>query len=400
MTERRCDIAIAGGGLAGGLIAAALAAHRPQLAVRLVEAGEALGGNHRWSWFASDLSAEGTTLLQPFRKTEWDDGYNVAFPGLKRHLSTPYRSLASVDFDAGLRGLLGTDTIRTGARIASLDATGIVLEGGERIGARAVIDCRGLPPSPNLSGGWQVFLGRHLRTDGLHGVDHPVIMEASVKQHGAYRFVYLLPLSRTELFIEDTYYADSPALDEVELSRRIDSFCEFHGIRGETVSSETGVLPVITGGNLAAFQAEHRIEGVGRAGARGGFMHPLTSYTVPFAVETALAIAHHADLPGERLAAMLEARARDHWRATRFYRLLGRMLFDAAEPEQRWRIFQRFYGLPESLIERFYAGRSTALDRARILCGKPPVPMGRAISALLRQGTPMAEPADLERRAA
>ena len=50
------------------------------------------------------------------------------------------------------------------------------------------------------------------------------------------------------------------------------------------------------------------------------------------------------------------------------------MLF-GAPPERRLRVFERFYRLEEGLIERFYAGRSTLADRARILCGKPPVPL-------------------------
>ena len=55
-----------------------------------------------------------------------------------------------------------------------------------------------------------------------------------------------------------------------------------------------------------------------------------------------------------------------------FERMLTRMLFNAADPPQRWRVMQRFYRLPEPLIERFYAGRLTALDKLRIVTGKPP----------------------------
>ena len=114
---------------------------------------------------------------------------------------------------------------------------------------------------------------------------------------------------------------------------------------------------VLTGGDFAAWQAGGAIDGVARAGAGGGFVHPLTSYTLPFAVETALAIAAEAELPGEQLAALLAARARRHWRATAFYRSLGRMLFDAAEPDSRYRIFERFYRLPQGLVERPGFGR-------------------------------------------
>ena len=382
MSGRDCDIAIVGGGLAGGLIALALAQQRPEIAVRVVEAGPAAGGNHRWSWFASDLSAEGEALMQPFRAARWDEGYDVAFPGHARHLATPYRSLASEDFAAALARELPPGTIEAGKPVRTLAADGVVCEDGEAIAARAVIDCRGFAPTPHLCGGWQVFLGRRLRTAAPHRVGRPVIMDATVPQEGGYRFVYVLPLGADELFVEDTYYQDAPVLDRSALSRRLDEYCSRHGWTGELLGSEAGVLPVVTGGDFRRWQAERRIEGVARAGAHAGFLHPLTGYTLPFAVETALAVAREADLPGDQLAAMLEARGRAHWKRTRFYRRLGAMLLGAARPEERRRVFERFYRLDCGLIERFYAARSTRADRLRVLCGRPPVPFGRAFGAL------------------
>ncbi len=79
---------------------------------------------------------------------------------------------------------------------------------------------------------------------------------------------------------------------------------------------------------------------------------------------------------------MLRDRAATSWRRQRFYRMLGAMLFRAAGPHERYRIFQRFYRLSPGLIARFYAGRSTTADKLRTLAGKPPVPVGSAIAAL------------------
>jgi len=391
MTGRRHDIAIAGGGLSGGLIALALRRARPGLDVMLLEAGPTLGGNHRWSWFASDLDEAGADLLSGMRITRWDEGYEVAFPAHRRRLTTPYRSLGSADFAAALARELAPGAIRCNASVAALDSDGVDLANGERIAARTVIDCRGFEPSHHLHGGWQVFMGRHLRTDRPHGLTRPVIMDARVVQHGAYRFVYVLPLAHDELFIEDTYYADSPELDRRALSSRIDAYCNQHGWRGELLGHETGVLPVVTGGDFSAWQQLLRLPGVARAGARAGFLHPLTSYTLPQAVATAQLIAREADLPGEQLAALLEDKAARHWSATTFYRRLGAMLFGAVDPDQRYRIFERFYRLPEPSIERFYAARSTFADKARVLVGKPPVPVLGAMRALLASGMPMAE---------
>jgi lycopene beta-cyclase len=221
MSERDCDIAVVGGGLAGGLIALALAQRRPELTVRVLEAGPILGGNHRWSWFESDLSRDGRALLDAFPVTRWDDGYDVFFPKFARTLRTPYRSLASADFAAGLQRLLPAGTIHTKAAAASLDRDGVTLASGARIRAGAVLDCRGFTPTPHLTGGWQVFMGRHLRTSRPHGVERPIIMDAEVEQLGGYRFVYVLPLGADEVFVEDTYYQDTPALDRPVLARRL-----------------------------------------------------------------------------------------------------------------------------------------------------------------------------------
>jgi len=383
MIGRGCDIAIVGGGLAGGLIALALAQHRPDISVRLIEAGSTLDSNRRWSWFSSDLSREGKVLMRRLPAARWNDGYDVRFPGDWQQPGARYRSLSSADFAAALHEQLAPGSILLNSPVAALDAAGVTLDSGERIEARAVIDCRGFAPSPHLQGGWQVFLGRHVRTERPHGVRRPVIMDATVGQGHNFRFVYVLPLAERELLVEDTYYQSQGVIDESALNRRLDRYFGKKHWDCEVLGVEKGVLPVISGGDFEAWQAERRIDGVARAGAHAGFLHPLTGYTLPFAVDTALAVANSADLSGPELAAMLEERARAHWRATRFYRRLATMLFGAARPSRRWKMFRRFYSLSDSLLERFYAAESTRADKLRILCGKPPVSPLRAIGALL-----------------
>ena len=86
------------------------------------------------------------------------------------------------------------------------------------------------------------------------------------------------------------------------------------------------------------------------------------------------------------MRAATEARSKALWADRAFYRLLDRMLFRAARPELRYRVLERFYRLPQPLIERFYAAGSTLADKARILSGKPPVPLGAALACLIEQG--------------
>ncbi|MEM1194536.1 MAG: lycopene beta-cyclase CrtY [Pseudomonadota bacterium] len=396
MSDSTFDVVIVGGGLSGGLAALALHKARPTFRIAVIEAGKTLGGNHRWSWFDSDLDDRGRALLEPVRKTQWTKGYDVSFPKLKRTLHTGYTSMASSDFHEGIARTLPPQTLYLGRKASQIDAQGVTLDNGARLDARLVIDCRNFRPSEHLRGGWQVFMGRQMRLDQAHGEERPMIMDADVDQlapHGngsAYRFVYVLPLSAHDVFIEDTYYADDPGLDRAALSGRIDQYARDKGwLRGTPVGHETGVLPVLTGGDFNAYQREVRTPGVVAIGARGGFIHPLTSYTMPIAMGNALALADEADLPASQMAALFEARARSHWRSTGYYRLLTRFLFFAADPERRYVILQRFYGLRQGLIERFYAAQSPLRDRARVLWGKPPVTIPRAMKAMFVRGKPL-----------
>lgn len=390
-SARRCDIAILGGGLAGGLIALALARHRPELTVLLVEQEEKLGGNHVWSFFGTDVAKAGRDLLGPIVAAAWP-GYTVRFPGHERELSTSYYAMTSARFDAALRKALPASDIITGARVVACSARTATLSDGTRIEAGGVIDARGIRNLGHLTGGWQKFLGQVLKLSAPHGLDRPVVMDATVDQLDGYRFVYLLPFTPDTVFVEDTYYSDSPTVDRVQIAERIADYVRAKGWQVESVlGEEQGVLPVAGGGDFDAFWRSTGKD-IARAGTRAGLFHAVTSYSVPDAVRFALALAKQDDLSGEALAVFSEHYARKHWADGKFLRQLSAMLFSAAAPIERYRVLERFYRLDAKLIERFYAGRMTALDKARVLAGKPPVPVGKAIGVLTGLG---AKPAPL-----
>jgi lycopene beta-cyclase len=113
-----------------------------------------------------------------------------------------------------------------------------------------------------------------------------------------------------------------------------------------------------------------------------GLFQPMTGYSLPDAVSTAALVAALPDLSSAALARALRAHASAAWTGRGFYRLLARLLFRAADPVDRYGLLERFYSFDEALIGRFYAGRSTLADKARVLIGKPPVPLRRAFAAL------------------
>jgi lycopene beta-cyclase len=373
------SIIIVGGGLAGGLCVLALARHRPGLALTLVEPGEAIGGNHLWSFFDADVSGEGRALIAPLVAHRWP-GYSVRFPAHTRRLAEGYNSIESERLDTAVRAALPVSAI-VRASATTLTPTSVTLADGRTITADAVLDARGFTAAPEgLTCGWQKFVGELLHIPQGHGLAEPIVMDATVDQAEGYRFVYCLPFTKTEVFVEDTYYSDTPDLDPGDLRRRIALYAEAHGWAVARVArEETGVLPVGIGGEFDRFWPA--TDPVARAGVRGGLFHPLTSYSLPDAVRFALWLATEAPID-PTLGPATRSRAHARWKRGGFDRLLARMLLRAADPPERYRVLERFYRLPAPLIARFYAGRSTLGDRIRILAGKPPVSIARAIRVL------------------
>ena len=378
---KRDGLLIAGGGLAGSLAAIAMAKARPEVPILLVEEGESFGGNHIWSFFDSDIAEADRWMVDPLVAHSWPS-YYVAFPGHSRNLKTGYNSIRSNGLDRLVRETLRPDQYRLGTRIVAVRDNELVLLGGEKIKADGAIDARGAANLSMLELGWQKFVGREYEFAVPHGVDLPVVMDATVDQEDGYRFVYCLPFDERRMLVEDTYYSDTPDLDTGLIGERIDAYVEKRGWRGGTAErEESGVLPVALGGDFGAFW---RVGGarVAKLGLRGGFFHPTTGYTLPDAVRMAALLTQQRDFSGAALHDLFEAQASQLWKKRDFYRALNAMLFKAADPPERYKVLERFYRLDPGLIARFYAGRSTMLDKMRTLSGKPPVPVGKAVSVL------------------
>lgn len=377
-----CDVAIVGGGLAGGLIALALRRRRPDCRVVLVEGGPHVGGNHLWSFFASDVAPADRWLVAPLISHGWPR-YDVAFPGHARTLGAHYYSIDSRRFEQVVLETLGEGAVLRGRKALDIGMSTVVLDDGDRIEADGVIDCRGPSDLSALSCGWQKFYGRELALAEPHALARPVVMDATVAQADGYRFAYCLPFTPMRIFVEDTYYSDTPEIDVPALGGRVDAYAAAQGWQVETVlREEAGVLAVAMGGDFERYWNTGG-PGIAKAGLRAGLFHPLTSYSLPDAVRMAMRVAAAHDLGSDALHDLTYAHARDCWRRRRFYRMLAAMLFRAAEPGERYRILERFYRLDEALIGRFYAGQSTLRDKARIVTGKPPVPIGRALRAIM-----------------
>lgn len=373
------DVIFAGGGLASCLTAYRLRQLHPHLKLLILEGAATLGGNHTWSFFPTDLTEDELRWVEPLVLHRWS-AYEVRFPALRRTLTSGYCSTNSEFFHTFMMGALG-DCVELRTPVEAVRTDGVVVAGGRQIEGRCVIDGRGPEPSPHLMLGFQKFTGLVLRLEEDHGLMGPVIMDATVPQQGDYRFLYTLPIGPREVLVEDTRYSNSPHVDSAADGEAIGDYAAGEGWTVvERVREERGSLPITLGGDIDAFWADGAR--VARIGLRGALFHATTGYSFAEAVRTAGYIAAADVLTTAAVRSLVENRSRSHWSAQAYWRFLNRMLFLAAEPDRRWLVMQRFYGLNQPLIERFYAGRSTLADKLRILTGRPPVAILRALKCL------------------
>ncbi len=371
------DLVLVGGGLANLLLAWRLGDLRPAASFLLLEQGQVFGGNHTWSYHGTDLEPSSQEWVGRLARASWPDS-EVRFPKFTRNLPGTYHSLDSTDLAARVVARFG-DRIMVGTSARQVGPSTVELSDGRVIRAGAVIDGRGWDIRLPVSVGYQRFFGLELRLASPHGLTSPLLMDATVPQDGGFRFIYVLPLGPDVVLVEDTVYGDHPAHDESESRRAIERYLAG---RGWAVTSELrqerGALPIPLALRVEELVA-HQETGVPTIGVRAGLMHPTTGYSLPFAVRTAELIATAPVLTSAALLGPVIALTRATFHRQWFLRMLNRLLFRAAEPADRYLVLQKFYQLPAPTIARFYADRLTMTDKIRIVTGRPPVSVGRAL---------------------
>lgn len=360
-SHEMADLVISGAGLSGLVTAWRCLSVNPDLTIDIYEVSERIAGDHTWSFNGSDIPRSLKDWFAPFIAHRWPD-YEVIFPDRHRRLDIEYCTGNSETLRACVQPFIDEGRLRVFLNQKAPEDL-----------SRPHLDATGYQPRSDEFPGWQKFVGHVIRTEEPHGVARPVIMDATLEQIDGYRFVYLLPFSDHELLVEDTYFSDTPDLSENEIGDRLEAYIRDKGWDNyKTLRREKGVLPMM--------MATDREDNSSKIGLGGGFAVAATGFTVPHAVEVADVIAQTIKERGPDAApeAVAAFRAR-HLRRERYARLLNRMFFRAADPEKRFIVLQRFYGLDEGLIRRFYRNALTARDKLRILIGKPPVPVLKAL---------------------
>jgi lycopene beta-cyclase len=381
MHTNRFDLVLVGGGLQSGLIALSTLAHIPGARIALVERNEKLGGDNVWGLHAADVPETARAFVDPLIVSRWD-GYDVQFPTHTRSIMGPFAAITSHRFAERVSETLGRAPgcqVLLGRTADHIGAQTVILEDGRVLHATLVVDARGpsLETTPQVPCGFQKCVALELDLESDHGLSRPILMDATVPQHGGLRFFQVLPLGPARLLVTDTCLSRSAALDRDASRLSVLRYASRFGPVTAIAREQSGVVPMPW---KSAAPEPGRSPLV--VGFRGGFLHPTTGSSLPAAVRLAQHIgtrpAHAVfDRDFERLC-------RAHGAQFRFALRLNRLLFHGFAPHDMWRVFERFYRLPDSVVHRFHAMAMTHADRARLIVGRPPkgIKLGAALVAV------------------
>lgn len=377
---------VVGAGLSGLILAWRCLSSNPNVSVIIIDSNHIIGGDHTWSFNINDIESSLHEWIEPFIAHTWEK-YDVKFKGYSRRLNIPYctgnsKSLrACVDpfIKSGrLKLILDTEVIK----LTSFDVTTV---SGEKLTGDYIFDARGFIFDDNIKLGIQKFYGKTIETVKPHNLKYPIIMDATVAQNDGYRFIYCLPFSKNQILIEDTYYSDGLNFDQDKYNKRIDKYIEANNwTEHKVIREEKGILPITLAvdSKLIEKRGLENKEPI-KIGMRGNFYHPVTGYSFPDSVRLASKISRTINSCDKNKLVNLDLEIRKYklllYRRDRYFRLLNRLLFKASLPSKRHLVLQRFYTLSESLIKRFYEGDLHKKDKLRILIGKPPVPVLKAL---------------------
>lgn len=369
------DHVIVGGGLQGCLLAQALAHHRPEARVILIERASDLCGNHTWSFHETDIPEQARVWFDPLVDHRWP-GYLVRFPGLSRRVGIPYATISSVGLRAATRRLAaetegrtgrGALVIRSGEASEIMSSTRVRLGDGTLVDGVTVVDCRGRAASAGQprGAGYQSFIGHEFRIGRRWPATEPTVMDVREDQACGFEFLYELPFGPDRVLLEYTRFSVEPTCDESRAESLIATRLAEAGVNvTERLRTERGCLPM-------PYVASAKAPAASVAGGyAGGWYHAATGYSMPLAVRFADIVARAEP---DRIADDLATAAAGDSLRRGFTRFLNRLLFCLVTPRDRWKIFRRFYRvLSEDRIARFYAHRFTIADAARIVIGRPP----------------------------
>lgn len=292
------DIVIAGAGASGLSIALMLREKAPHLSLLLLEPREAHTNDRTFCFFRTKAHRFSSLVSRSFRDIEVRSETQVVQHTLREH---PYEELRASDFYAHtLAALAGHPNakLERGVQVTSVLEQGdqvVVQTSRGEVRARLFLDARGGVLQAKKAAhdvDWlQHFVGQEVTTtQPIFTPGRATLMDYRVDQSKGPHFIYVLPTSRTEALVEDTYFSPE-RLPRSVYEHNIRAWLEARGAGEFTIGrEEEGAIPMSSAPVSEAVPNATRIVAIGQ---RGGAAKPSSGYAFQFIQRQCEALSTH-----------------------------------------------------------------------------------------------------------
>ncbi len=379
----KTDILIIGAGLSGLLTFIKLYKDHPELKLTMIDSAPGFNPHKTWSCHESDLPVD-SDWIHFYVDKYWKKS-KVIFPKFEKIDNSAYLSIKSESFYEKIPSDIKKHIFWNQKILKTIKNN--VYTQDTIYQASTIIEASGNNIIPSGHFAYQDFVGYTIKTPLPHGINEPVIMDSHVEQKNGFRFIYSLPWSENEVLIEDTRYHLNKTATFASIEFDLKEYLNQKFPQGyEVVKKEQGSLPL-------PLSLDYYLKNFPRSsnaiGYRGGFFHGTTGFSLPFAIEIANKIAAQKIIKQETLESLLWREWLIQIKKLKTNVFFNKLIFISAIPNESYKIFQRFYELPQWTREHFYKNQLDFKTLLRIFTPIPPPPIKLAsfLLALNKKGS-------------
>ncbi|XZR52786.1 MAG: lycopene beta-cyclase CrtY [Enterobacteriaceae bacterium] len=361
--NNKYDIIFIGAGFSNSLIALNL--FKKKIKILIIDSKKKLKSNHTWSFFNNNVIKNKNINKLIYKK--WNN-YTIKFPNYIKNFKNGYFCIKSNFFYDYINKkfknklLLNTNIKKYGENF-------IKLNNGKILNCNLIIDGRGYYPKKEDKIGLQIFLGQEWNFKTYHNLKFPIIMDSNVCQKKSFHFIYIIPFSKYNLLIVDTHYINNSVLKINLLRKNIFKYIiKKKWIIQNLKREEQGIIPI------KLKNIKNKIfKNIVFNGLRGNFFHATTGYSLNISLILSNKILQFNNLNYINILNEFNNLSNNIYKNQKKYILLNKIFFILIKSNKRYKLIQKFYNLPESLINRFYLEKINFLDILKIITLKPPI---------------------------
>ncbi|WMC19657.1 MAG: lycopene beta-cyclase CrtY [Enterobacteriaceae bacterium PC38] len=361
--NNKYDIIFIGLGLSNGLIALSL--YKTNLKILIIEERKEINSNHIWSFFKFNDFNNKNNDIKKIIYIQWNK-YIIKFPNNVYNFKNGYFCIKSnIFFNYLFKKLKNNLLLNT--KVKSYNKNYVKLNNGIILYCNLIIDGSGYYPNLNELIGLQLFLGQEFIFKKPHNLIYPIVMDSTIYQKKSFNFIYILPLSKFKLLIEDTHYINNKILKLNLLRKNIFKYIKKNNwFIKKIIREEYGIIPIKLKNNKNKLFKNIILNGL-----RGGLYNVTTGYSINISLKLFNNILKTNNINFKKLLNEFNKLSKKIYKKQKFYILLNAIFFLFIKPNKRYKLIKSFYNLPQSLINRFYFKEINFLDIIKIIKLKP-----------------------------